>query len=209
MSKRRLPNSIRPPGADDPKPASAPPAQYEAPVPAPGAGRERDAAASDKAVEVLERAPSVSPAHDPAAAPDDAAVSPEAAARRSRARTTVENHSAGSAAGGIIPLPIANLATLTALNVHLVKRLCEIYEVPYERERARVVVIGLLGGIMPGGLGMITASTLGWLIPASGLIGLAVSSVSAYACTQGIGKTLIRHFESGKTLHEIPLIEWP
>jgi uncharacterized protein (DUF697 family) len=98
---------------------------------------------------------------------------------------------------------------VTALNVHMLKRLTGLYGVPYERDRARALVIALLGGIMPSGLGMVASSTLGALIPASGLIGLAVSSVSALVCTRRIGYTLIEHFESGKTLHEIPLIEWP
>ncbi len=204
MSKRRLPGAIRRPSADE---ASASPAvQYEAPVPAPALGKGRPAAhGSARTVEVIE----ASAASD-AAAPDTAApASADADKRRSQAVATVERHAAGSAFGGIIPLPIANLASVTALNVHMLKRLTALYDVPYERDRARALVIALLGGIMPSGLGMVASSTLGALIPASGLIGLAVSSVSALVCTRRIGHTLIEHFESGKTLHEIPLIEWP
>jgi uncharacterized protein (DUF697 family) len=204
MSKRRLPGAIRRPSADEASAAVQPAVQYEAPVPAPDTSRGRP---TGRAVEVIEATPNLTP---DARAPDTAApIAPDADKRRSQAAAMVERHAAGSAVGGIIPLPIANLASITALNVHMLKRLCELYGVPYERDRARAMVIALLGGIMPSGLGMITASTLGLIIPASGLIGLAVSSVSALACTRRIGQTLIGHFESGKTLHEIPLIEWP
>jgi uncharacterized protein (DUF697 family) len=208
MSKRKLPGAIRRPSADEASAATHPAVQYEAPVPAPDASKGRAPShGSGRAIDVIEPAPK---AASHAAAPDAAAPTGlDAEKRRSQAVASVERHAAGSAFGGIIPLPIANLASVTALNVHMVKRLSNLYGVPYERDRARAMVIALLGGIMPSGLGMITASTLGVIIPASGLIGLAVSSVSALACTRRIGHTLIEHFESGKTLHDIPLIEWP
>ena len=120
----------------------------------------------------------------------------------------MERYAAFCAVGGIIPLPIANFASVTALVVHMVKRLSDLYGVPYERDRARAVVIGLLGGAMPSGIGMVTAATLGFIMPASGLIGLAVSSVTALVCTRRIGGALIEHFESGATLHEVALIDW-
>jgi uncharacterized protein (DUF697 family) len=120
----------------------------------------------------------------------------------------VHRHAAYSAAGGIIPLPIANLASVTALIVHMVKRLSDLYNVPFERERARAMVIGLVGGVMPSGAAIITMTTLGALVPVSGFVGLGVASVSALACTRQIGHALIAHFESGKTLHELPLIQW-
>jgi uncharacterized protein (DUF697 family) len=207
MKKRKLPSAIRRPGEDEASAGARPTIQHEAAVvPADTAKGRAAASGSGGSVETVEARAKAVVIPAPAAS---ASVSPEADERRSQAVAAVERHAAFSAVGGIIPLPIANLASVTALNVHMVKRLSDLYSVPYERDRARAMVIGLLGGIMPSGLGMITASTLSFIIPASGLIGLAVSSVSALACTRRIGQTLIEHFESGKTLHEIPLIEWP
>jgi uncharacterized protein (DUF697 family) len=58
----------------------------------------------------------------------------------------------------------------------------------------------MAGGATPTGLGAITISTLYYLVPASAVIGLAVSSVAAVACTRSIGRTFVEHFESGATL---------
>jgi uncharacterized protein (DUF697 family) len=207
MKKRKLPSAIRRTSDDEVSAGIPATVQHEATALPAETGKGRAAApSSGRSVEtIVARAKAVViPA--PAASPP---VNPDAEERRSQALAAVERHAAFSAVGGIIPLPIANLASVTALNVHMVKRLSDLYGVPYEHDRARAMVIALLGGVMPSGLGMITASTLSLIIPASGLIGLAVSSVTALVCTRRIGQTLIGHFESGKTLHEIPLIEWP
>jgi len=209
MKKRKLPSAIRRTSDDQASAGTRPTVQHEAPVLPADARKGRAAApSSDGAVETIEaRAQAARGAAIPALVAPARSIS-DADGRRSQALAIVQRYSAFSAAGGIIPLPIANLASVTALNVHMVKRLSELYEVPYRRDRARAMVVGLLGGIMPSGLGMVTASTLGVLVPVSGLIGLAVSSVSALACTRGIGNALVEHFESGKTLHELPLIRW-
>jgi uncharacterized protein (DUF697 family) len=82
-----------------------------------------------------------------------------------------------------------------------------LYGVPFERDRARAIVIGLMGGTMPTGLAAVTTSTLVNFIPGTNLIGLAVSSLAGAACTRGIGRIFIAHFESGATLTEFPASE--
>ncbi|MGA7490494.1 MAG: DUF697 domain-containing protein [Xanthobacteraceae bacterium] len=130
-----------------------------------------------------------------------------ASRRRSLANAVVERHAAYAAFGGIIPVPIANVAGVTAVIVRMVKVLSGLYGVPFERDRARAIVIGLMGGTMPTGLAAVTTSTLVSLVPGSGLIGLAVSSVAAIACTRGIGRIFVEHFEGGATLHDLPAPE--
>lgn len=135
------------------------------------------------------------------------AAGTDVARRRSRARAIVERHAAYSAVGGIIPLPIVNVASITAVIVRMVKVLSDLYGVPFQRDRARAIVVGLMGGAMPTGLAAVTASTLVYIVPGSNLIGLAVSSITAIACTRGIGRVFIEHFESGATLHDISAVE--
>jgi uncharacterized protein (DUF697 family) len=209
MKKRKLPSAIRRTGDDQASAGTRPPPQDEAPVlPArPGKGTAA-AAAADRAFEPIEAerrsaqaasAPTLlAPAHDTSGADE----------RRSQALAIVHRHAGYSALGGIIPLPFANLAGVTALIVHMVKRLSDVYNVPFERERARALAIGLVGGVMPSGAAIITMTTLSAFVPVSGLIGLGVGAAAALACTRQIGHALIAHFESGKTLHDLPLIEW-
>jgi hypothetical protein len=49
----------------------------------------------------------------------------------------------------------------------------------------------------------VTTSTLFYVVPGSGLVGLAVSSIAAVACTRSIGRIFVEHFESGSNLHDL------
>jgi uncharacterized protein (DUF697 family) len=129
---------------------------------------------------------------------------PRVARRRSQATRIVERHAVYSGLGGFIPVPLANVASITAVIVRMVKVLSSLYGVPFQRDRARAIVIGLMGGAMPTGLATATTSTLVYIVPGSGLIGLAVSSLTAAACTRSIGRIFVEHFESGATLHDLP-----
>jgi uncharacterized protein (DUF697 family) len=104
-------------------------------------------------------------------------------------------------------LPIVNVASVTAIIVRMVRILSRLYGVPFERDRARAIVVGMVGGAAPTGLAAVTSSTLHYLMPASAIIGLAVSSVAAVACTRSIGRTFVEHFESGATLSDLSGLE--
>ena len=61
----------------------------------------------------------------------------------------------------------------------------------------RAIIVGLIGGAVPTGLGVTTASTLAFAIPGPALVGLAVSAITAGAMTRGIGLVFVEHFETG------------
>ena len=180
MSKRKLPRAIM---------AEEPPLSlgYAAPE------------NRDNVIEIAPRKDAPAPPA-PAAQPRASAADPR---RRAAALAIVNHHATFAALGGCIPLPWVNFASVTALLVHMVKALSRHYGVPFERDRARAIVIGLVGGAMPQGLASVTAATLLYVIPAGAVIGLAVSSAAAAACTKGIGRIFVEHFESGATLQDI------
>jgi hypothetical protein len=85
--------------------------------------------------------------------------------------------------------------------------LSDLYGVPFERDRARAIIVGLVGGTMPTGFATVTTSTLFYVVPSGALMGLVVSSITAIACTRSIGQIFIEHFESGATLHDLSIEE--
>jgi len=119
-----------------------------------------------------------------------------AARRRARARSIVERHKTFAAVGGLFPLPIVNVAGVSAIILRMVKQLSDLYGVPFERDWTRSLIVGLVGGAAPTGLGTATASTLAFVIPGHALVGLGVSAISAVALTRGIGRVFLDHFES-------------
>jgi uncharacterized protein (DUF697 family) len=199
MNKKRLPSAIR--RAPDVRQAAAEPAmEGDEAEPA----RAREATAPQEVFALPQ--PAYPLVEGPLAVRPAAPLGFNAVRRRSQAYAIVERHATYSAAGGIIPLPIINIASVTAINVRMVRMLSNLYGVPFERDRARAIVVGLAGGATPTGLGAAAASTLYYVVPVSALIGLAVSSVAAVACTRSIGRVFVEHFESGATLYDLSTI---
>ena len=212
VSKKTLPKAIRPKTDNSPEASVGPAAgeQHAAPVAPRAAFSKRPDSRAVKpghVSDVVEAVPaqghsSPAPAALARATPMGAGI--DVTRRRSQANVIVERHTAYAAVGGIIPVPIANVASITAVIVRMVKLLSDLYGVPFERDRARAIVVGLMGGAMPTGLGAVTTSTLFYVVPGSGLIGLAVSSIAAVACTRSIGRIFVEHFESGSSLDNLP-----
>ena len=120
-----------------------------------------------------------------------------AAKRRAQARKIVERHKNYAALGGFVPLPMANIASVTAVNLRMVSKLSKLYGVPFQRDRTRALIVGLIGGAVPTGVGTAASSALMWIVPGGMLLSLGASAVTAGALTRGIGLVFIEHFESG------------
>ncbi len=136
----------------------------------------------------------------------DAAASPGAASNRARrfatlrrsvAHSIVDRHVAYAAVGGVCPVPLLSIAGVTAVVLRMIKQLSGIYDVPFERDRTRSLIISMVGGAAPTGLGAAASSTLAAVAPGPGLVGLAVSAVTAGALTRAIGMVFLENLEAG------------
>jgi uncharacterized protein (DUF697 family) len=187
MTRKKLPNAIRRPSEDLREIAACAVTDEEAP----------QSALLRDAVET-EGAPvgSLQPIATHLLPAASVHAEPQAVRRWLRARKIVERHKAYAALGGLFPLPIVNIAGVTAIIMRMVKQMSDLYEVPFERDRTRSIIIGFMGGAVPTGLGAATASTLAFAVPGSALMGLAVSSITAAALTRGIGLVFVEHFEN-------------
>jgi len=161
------------------------------------------AAESRPVAQVIETTPpsSVSDTVAPKLASSTSAKA-DIAQRLAQARAIVDRHATYSAFGGIVPLPIASVAGITTIIIRMVKMLSNLYGVPFECDRARAIVAGLVGGATPTGFAVVTTSTLFYVVPTGVLLGTVVSTISAIACTRSIGRVFIEHFESGATLND-------
>jgi uncharacterized protein (DUF697 family) len=121
---------------------------------------------------------------------------PLAARRRALARKIVERHRNYAAVGGLVPLPAANIASVTAVNLRMVQQLSELYGVPFQRDRTRALIIALIAGAAPTGAGLAASSTLMWIVPGGLVWGLGASAITAGALTSGIGLVFIESFEN-------------
>lgn len=188
MTRKPLPKAIRRPLGDPPEFAAGTSMAREAPR----ASTSFDAVEAETALTIS----SVPAANDPLPR-DSEQVRSLAAKRSALARKIVERHRTFAALGGLVPLPIVNIASVTAINLRMVKQLSDLYQVPFQRDRTRSMIIGLMGGAVPTGLGAATASTLTFIMPGGAFVGLGVSAITAAALTRGIGLVFAESFESG------------
>jgi uncharacterized protein (DUF697 family) len=121
--------------------------------------------------------------------------------RRTLAYKMVERYSVFAGGAGIIPMPIVSLGGVMGVNIRMVQILCKMYGVPFQRDRARAIVVGLVGGATPVGIAAATASTLAYFTPATNLIAVAVSSAMAITCTRRIGRVFVDRFEAGRGIN--------
>jgi len=159
------------------------------------AGAAPKSAAPDNVIEMMPKSePSPAVANNASQSVPTDATSRQ---RRRNAVAIVERYANYSAVGGAIPVPVANAAAITALLVRMVQSLSALYGVPFERNRTRAVIIGLMGGALPTGFATIATSLVTSFVPGYNLLGLAVSSVTSAAYARSIGQLYIEHFENG------------
>jgi uncharacterized protein (DUF697 family) len=163
-------------------------------------GREVRRKARPVAFDAVEPEPKLEPNLDQAHAPpldaEPPAADPLAARRRALARRIVDRHKNYAAMGGLVPLPAANIASVTAVNLRMVKQLSELYGVPFQRDRTRSLIIALIAGAVPTGAGLAASSTLMWIVPGGLVWGLGAAALTAGALTRGIGLVFIDSFEA-------------
>ncbi len=122
------------------------------------------------------------------------------AERLVRARSLTKNYILVSAGIGLVPLPLADLAGVMALQVKLVHGLAKVYEVPFKENVTKSLLASLLSGASSV-IGVMGLASLAKTIPVLGtLAGGGGVAVTAASVTFATGEVFTRHFESGGTL---------
>jgi len=120
--------------------------------------------------------------------------------RRAAAAKLVERFSLWSGAAGLIPLPLIDLAAVSGVQIQMLRRISQIYGVPFSDNQGKALVASLAGSIIPASSGIGAASILKG-VP---IVGMAVSAfampVLSAGATYAIGMAFVEHFATGGTL---------
>jgi uncharacterized protein (DUF697 family) len=124
--------------------------------------------------------------------------------REETASQLVDRFSLWSGAAGLIPVPIVDLAAVAGVQLQMLRKLSEIYGVPFADNRGKSIIASLAGAIIPASTATTTAMTFGSLMKGLPGIGSAVGALSMPVYTAGvtyvIGRVFMKHFASGGTL---------
>jgi uncharacterized protein (DUF697 family) len=126
------------------------------------------------------------------------------ARRDELASKLVDRFSLWSGAAGLIPVPIVDVAAVGGVQLQMLRRLSEIYDVPFTENRGKSIIASLAGSLIPASTATTTAMGVGSLIKGLPGIGTAIGALSMPVFSAGatyvIGKVFIQHFASGGTL---------
>ena len=105
-----------------------------------------------------------------------------------------------AAGAGLIPIPIADLAAIAAVQLKLVADLSAHYGVPFYRNQGKAALGALTGTMVSRQISPFVGSALK-AIPVIGQFGgIAASTLSAGSATYAVGRVFDMHFASGGTL---------
>lgn len=118
--------------------------------------------------------------------------------RNKHAETIIRNHILWSmGASFLIPVPIADIFAVSALQLDMIRQLCRVYNVDFAETQGKAVVTSLTSST----LAKVGARSLIKIIPGIGqLIGGVATSVFNGASTYALGEVFKKHFESGGTI---------
>ncbi len=147
---------------------------------------------------------SVSPAQSEAiAATDTTAAEPAdttAEPRDELASKLVDRFAIWSGVAGLIPIPLVDAVAVGGLQVQMLRRISQIYDLPFSENRGKALIAALVGSTIPATSGIGAASVLK-MVPVFGtIVGAFVMPVLSAGATYAIGKAFIQHFASGGTL---------
>ena len=112
----------------------------------------------------------------------------------------VDRFAVWSGVAGLVPLPIVDVLAVGGLQVQMLRRLSQIYDVEFSENRGKALIAALAGCMIPATSGMGAASALK-AIPVINILAAGfVMPVLSAGATYAIGKAFIQHFESGGTL---------
>jgi uncharacterized protein (DUF697 family) len=124
--------------------------------------------------------------------------------RDETASKLVDRFSLWSGAAGLVPIPLVDIAAVGGVQLQMLRRLSEIYGVPFSDNMGKSVIASLAGSILPASTATTAAMGVGSFMKGLPGIGTAIGAITMPVVSAGatyiIGKVFIQHFASGGTL---------
>ena len=115
--------------------------------------------------------------------------------RGDSAHSIIKNHMIWSMGAGFIPVPIADLFAVSAIQLDMIRQMCKLYEVDFKHTEGKAVITALTGS----GLARLGARAVKFIPGVGSILGGITMSVLSGASTFALGEVFKKHFETGGT----------
>jgi len=101
---------------------------------------------------------------------------------------------------GLIPVPLADFAGLTGIQINLLRKIAKAYDIPFFKDSVKNILSSLVGGVLPLAIATPLAASISKFLPVMGqTVGVVTMPILSGATTYALGKVFIQHFASGGT----------
>lgn len=122
-------------------------------------------------------------------------------AKSQRADSIINSHTLWGMGARLMPIPLFDVAAVTAVQIDMLKQLADTYEVDFTNEMGKTFVAALTGSTFA----RIGASLLKTIPGIGTVIGGVSMSVMSGASTHAVGQVAKRYFETDGTIIDIDL----
>ncbi len=121
--------------------------------------------------------------------------------RLEKADDIIRNHIMYAVGGGVIPIPLVDIAAVSAIQLDMLKQLAKVYEIEFSDESGKAYVSAIAGS----SLARIGASLVKTIPGIGSLVGGISMPILSGASTYALGEVFKTHFESGGKLADISM----
>ncbi len=113
--------------------------------------------------------------------------------KRAKADKIVQNNVLWTVGAGFIPIPIVDMVAVTAIQIDMIKKISELYEVNFSEANLKSWISTLSGSV----ISRFGADAIKFIPGIGSVIGGISVAVLSGASTYAVGQVFIEHFETG------------
>jgi uncharacterized protein (DUF697 family) len=111
------------------------------------------------------------------------------------ASSIIKNHMIWSMGAGFIPVPIADLFAVSAIQLDMIRQLCKLYGIDFKQTEGKAIISSLTGS----GLARLGARAIKFIPGVGSILGGVTMAALSGASTYALGEVFKKHFETGGT----------
>ncbi|MBK8387860.1 MAG: DUF697 domain-containing protein [Saprospiraceae bacterium] len=115
--------------------------------------------------------------------------------RSTDADSIIKNHMIWSMGAGFIPIPIADLFAVSAIQLDMIRQLSKLYEVDFKQTEGKAIITSLT----TSGLARLGARAIKFIPGVGSVLGGITLAVLSGASSYALGEAFKKHFETGGT----------
>jgi uncharacterized protein (DUF697 family) len=114
----------------------------------------------------------------------------------------INDHVTFSLIGGAIPIPVVDIAAVTAIQLDMIQKLAELHSVDFNKERVKSLISALVGATIGTSIGRIGASAVKAIPGIGTILGIGSQVIFSGATTYALGHVFSDHFAGKGTLFD-------